>query len=355
VSLETLEAPVIAREGASDDMAVFHRTLAELCRAEMPLPRALRMLAQDVDNAELGRAACAMADEIEAGATLEDALGRHYENFPELYRVLVSAGVEVGDLPGVLEEIARHAGTRAGITDRLKKALTYPLTAACFVIAAGVVVLGVATPALSSRTFANPFGAGEVRLPPAPLTALAVAAVVLLGVLVVASVAWLRKPVDWQPRDVWFRLPVIGRLRLYAAKAGFASTLALLLRRELPLPRALWLTAAASDDKRIARQVSAMAERAEEGGGLAESLGGGELLPPSLLWLIETAEAGPDAARALEDVAAIYHRRLERAVDRTCAFLTPCFELAVGLVVLLFTLAYMFPGIYFMGRVMDWF
>jgi len=328
VSLETLEAPVIAREGASDDMAVFHRTLAELCRAEMPLPRALRMLAQDVDNAELGRAACAMADEIEAGATLEDALGRHYENFPELYRVLVSAGVEVGDLPGVLEEIARHAGTRAGITDRLKKALTYPLTAACFVIAAG---------------------------PPAPLTALAVAAVVLLGVLVVASVAWLRKPVDWQPRDVWFRLPVIGRLRLYAAKAGFASTLALLLRRELPLPRALWLTAAASDDKRIARQVSAMAERAEEGGGLAESLGGGELLPPSLLWLIETAEAGPDAARALEDVAAIYHRRLERAVDRTCAFLTPCFELAVGLVVLLFTLAYMFPGIYFMGRVMDWF
>lgn len=354
MSLETLEAPVIAREGASDDIAVFHRTLAELCRAEMPLPRALRMLGQDVDNDRLARAAAAMADEVESGTTFEDALGRHYESFPELYRVLVSAGIEAGDLPGVLEEIARHAGTRAGIADRLKKALSYPLMAACFVIAAGVLVLVLVTPTLSSRTFTNAMGTGEVRLPPAPLTAVAILAVVVLGVLVVALVSWLRKPVDWRPRDFGFRIPVIGRLRLYAAKAGFASTLALLLRRRLPLPRALWLTAAASDDKRIARQVSAMAERSEEGCGLAESLDGGELLPPSLLWLIETAEAGPDAARALEDVAAIYHRRLERAVDRTCAILTPCFELAVGLVVFLFALAYMFPGIYFMHRVFDW-
>ena len=60
------------------------------------------------------------------------------------------------------------------------------------------------------------------------------------------GVALLRKPLDpgAGPSGIRFKLPLIGRLRSLAAKAGFASTMALLLRRQVPLPRALELCAA---------------------------------------------------------------------------------------------------------------
>ena len=38
-------------------------------------------------------------------------------------------------------------------------------------------------------------------------------------------------------------MPVLGRLRSYAARASFAATLALLARRNLPLPQMLALAA----------------------------------------------------------------------------------------------------------------
>jgi type II secretory pathway component PulF len=130
---------------------------------------------------------------------------------------------------------------------------------------------------------------------------------------------------------------------MYAGKASFASTLALLLRREVPLPTALALAAEACDDAALRDDVRAMAAQAEGGDGLGEVLREQALFPPTLLWLVGMADGGRDTPRALDEVAAIYTRRLDRALDRFATIVTPLAEIVVGAVVFLFAYSFMVP------------
>jgi type II secretory pathway component PulF len=180
--------------------------------------------------------------------------------------------------------------------------------------------------------------------------------VVVLGLLVVGLLvfAWLRNPLDGGtgPKRLGFRLPVLGALRGYAVKSGFASTMAMLIGRGLPLPECLRLTAAATEDPEAAAQVDTMRRRAETGENLAGSLDAGALLSPAMLWFVEVGESGGQPATALADVAELYRQRLDRAVDHVCVMITPLGMVVVGVVVLGFALALLGPMFEFYRSVM---
>lgn len=130
-------------------------------------------------------------------------------------------------------------------------------------------------------------------------------------------------------------------MKLCAVKASFSATLALLLRRRLPLPKALRLTAAATDDAAVRSRVERMAQRAEDGMGLGEALDAGAIISPSLSWLLESSASQNGAADALDDISAIYRQRLERTAERVAVLAAPIAQLLIGLVVLGFALSYM--------------
>lgn len=157
--------------------------------------------------------------------------------------------------------------------------------------------------------------------------------------------AWVRNPLDGGAgkRGLRFRLPFLGKLSGYAAKSGFATTLAMLIERGLPLPHSLQLAAAATDDRDIAGRIERMQSSAESGTGLAESVRAGEFLTPAMLWFLENGEASGTPARSLADIATIYRHRLDRGVDRMCFMVAPIGMLLTGLVVLWFAVAYLAP------------
>jgi type II secretory pathway component PulF len=350
-TLAVLDHPAAAepRPEAACDLALFHRTLAELCRAEVPLPRALR-LAADETGSRLRHDAEAAAREVERGAPLGEAYAR--ARLPAFYGALVEAGVAAGDLPRILEEIARHAEARASVTHRVRAALAYPMLAGGFVVVLGLALVFL-LPSLVYTSRADWLaGYPKVELPPAPMVVLLASGIAVLAVLVVAACVWLRRPIDGAgPGELRFRLPLVGRLHTWAVKSSFASTLAVLVRRHLPLERALRLVAAATDDRAVRRRIEAMAEHAAQGGSLAASVAAGGLVAPALLWLLEAAEASGSSADALDDLARIYRARLDRAADRLTVLAAPCIELVVGLVVLAFALCFLLPGMRFLKDV----
>ena len=323
------------------DLALFHRGLADLCRADVPLPRALRILQSDLERGSMAKEALAMADEIEQGVPLDEAYGRRDRRFSPVYRALVKAGISGGGaLPDVLDEIAQHASQRQWILDRMRRTMAYPLVATGFVVLlGGFLLLFVGSPMGSELAFG-------AEVAPRPASSFETWAATALGVLAVGGIALftlLRRPLDEGvvPRSLGYRLPLIGRLRTYAAKAQFAATMALLLRRAVPLPKALQLTAAASDDARIKHRIDAMAAAADSGSGLSDAVGKGELISPSLSWFLEAATDDRAAAAALDDIASIYRQRLERSAERVAVLAAPMAQLVVGLVVLGFALTYM--------------
>jgi general secretion pathway protein F len=325
--------PGVSGAGLGDEVALFHRTLAELCRASVPLPRALRILEAEAESKALGRAARAMADDVEAGRTLSEAYAAHGRVFPALYRRLVASGERSGDLPGALEQIAGHAAHRADVAARMRRALAYPVTTAIFVLLVGVGALTFASPRLWAFT---------ERVSGSSPWPVALGALGGLGLFVAAVLffAWRRRGTSLFGG---YRIPVLGPLRLTAARASLASTLALLLRCRVPLHEALRLAAETAENQELGRRVLVMAEEAEGGEGLVPAIRAGSLFEPSLLWLVETGERSGAAADALADVAAIYRQRLSRGLDRCSVLLRPAMELVVGVAVFLIAYSFMVP------------
>jgi type II secretory pathway component PulF len=314
------------------DLALFHRVLAELCRSGVPLSRAFGVLRAEFGRGPLRRAIDEMERETSEGVPLAEAYARRRDRFPVLYRALVEAGTAAGDLPGVLEEISRHAARRAEVSRRIRQALAHPLVTAVFVLLVGAGAVLYLTPTTWSLTETV---SGSSPLPWA-LGSLGLVAVFLVGAFVLT---WLRSPLAGEGG---LRIPVIGPLRLEAARSHTASTLALLLRREIPLPAALDLTAATIESRSVATRVRAMAERARAGAGLAEAVGDA-VFEPSVAWLIESAEGGPTVVDALEDVADLYRGRLERRLDRTTVLVRPIAEVVVGVAVFGFVFSFLGP------------
>jgi len=322
-------------ETSSDELALFHRTLADLCRAEIPLPKAFRLLQGDLRNGKLRAAVKEMTTEVEGGVPLGEAYARRMGRFPPLYRALVEIGIVSGDLPSILEEISRHAAQRASVAARIRKALAYPLIAAGFVLGIGAFLVLYVAPTLwhfpQALDLSSPLLYARAAL--GALVALFLGAVVF---------GWVRAPLESGGSRA-FAMPVLGRLRLYAAQSSFAATLALLLRRDVPLPSALAMAAEGSENKRLAARGRTMAEQARAGLGLTDVLREDRTFAPTLLWLVEAMEGSGETAQALDDVSAIYRQRLERAVDRVTTLVTPVAELVIGVVVFVFAYSFMVP------------
>lgn len=321
----------------SDDVVAFHDSLASMCRAGVPLPRAFAMLAPDLRRGPLRDAVGALVDDLEQGVPFADAYARRCTSMPPAYGALVSAGVASGDLPGALAEIARHAERRARVARTFRRALAGPLTTAAFVIVVGALLIAFVAPRTQEIAIA---------LDTSNDTRVQVAGVVLAFLAVAAAAAfataWYRSPLDGRAGlgSLRLRWPVLGRIRLYAGLSGVLTTLAALVRRGVPLPAALDLTAQTSDEPGMRRDLLAMAAAAHDGAGLEDAARHAGLLPPSELWLLRAAQERGAPEEGLEDLASHYTDRLDRAVARAAATLAPAAEMAIGAVV--FVLAYTF-------------
>lgn len=335
----------------SEDLILFHRTLAEMCRANVPLPRALRLLSRDLSRGPLRDASEQMAGDVEAGASLTEAYANQREHLPSLYRALIRVGIASGDLPSVLDEISAHASERSHVASRLKKALFYPMVSGVSVLMVGLVMFFVVGPRVldfRSASRVEPFWSawwpvgGRHFWDYAPWIVLGVFALLVLATL---FFVWFRNPLDAGagPRGFLFRFPFVGRVRAYAAKAGFASTMAMLIGRKMPLPVSLELASAATQHPEVSRQIEVMRTRAESGENLTESVRAGDLLSPAMLWLVESGEAGGTVGTSLADVSRVYQQRFERSVDRLCFFVNPAALILIGLVVAGFCFAVLGP------------
>jgi len=320
-----------------------------MCRAGIPLPRALATVETDLRSGPLQRAVRELAFDLESGVPLAEAYARRDDVFSPAHSALIAAGIASGDLPGALAEIAHHAERRARIGRSVRRALAGPMVSAAVVLLIGTGLVVVIGPRF--QEIVDSVGGGQTVLGnpnPGPwwdsriVIAGAALALLLLGVLGAALFAWARNPLDGRlgARASRLRWPVIGRIRLYAGLCGIFGTLASLVRRNVPLPEALDLVAQTTDEPGLRADVLTMASAAHDGAGIENAARAAGIAPPSELWLLRAAQERGRPEEGLADLAEHYEARLERAVDRAVAVLTPSAELAVGAVV--FLLAYTF-------------
>ena len=151
------QAPAKGVEIKPVDIALFTRQLSTMLQAGVPLLQCFDALGRGQRNPRFARLLANIRADVETGAALSIALGRHAPYFSPLYCSLVAAGEAAGRLDLLLERLAVHLEKTEAMKSKLRAALTYPAAVVLVALVVMAVIMIFVIPAFES-VFAS-FGA----------------------------------------------------------------------------------------------------------------------------------------------------------------------------------------------------
>ncbi|HFK2946152.1 TPA: type II secretion system inner membrane protein GspF [Stenotrophomonas maltophilia] len=337
-----------ARRLSASELAWATRQLASLLAASLPLEAALTAVIEQAERPHVAQALTAVRADVRAGQRLTVALAARPRDFPPIYRALVGAGEDSGDLARVMERLADYIEERNALQAKVLTAFIYPAAISLVSVAIVIFLLSYVVPQVVTA-----FVQARQTLPMLTQVMLAASAFVRswgvwagLGIaaLVVAWRLALRKPelrLRWDA--MLLRVPIVGRFVLGVNSARFASTLAILLDAGVPLLRALEAARQTLGNALLARCADDVSSRVREGAALGSALKVQKVYPPILVHLVVSGEKTGSLAPLLDRAAQTISREIERRAMALTALLEPTMILVMGGVVLTIVLAVLMP------------
>jgi len=301
----------------------------------------LRRIAKDLKPQPLTRSLRLLADSLDDGESLSQAMAAQGRAYSASVRAVVEAGEESGNLPGALRGAARNEREIGAIAGTMSLPLAYPVL--LLIVAA---VYATYFTAFIFPKFMQLFLDLGMEKSDFPVATRAVAALAqlfpwLLLLLVVAIGAlWLFSTWERRTRQgqfslglMWLAVPIYGRLALYTALARVASTLALLLRGGVDMLTALRLSREAAGDQVVSTALRRAEAVYEDGGGLIEGLRQTAALPEEFLFRISIAQTEGNLPVVLDHIATDYMTAADRLARRWLVESGPVIVIMLGLVI----------------------
>jgi type IV pilus assembly protein PilC len=330
--------PLIGLPATSFDVQTSLRQLALMHRSGISLLAALRTAADTSRRASMARLWRQVADRIEGGSTLAEALAAHARQFPPLTHQLIRSGEHSGTLDQALLRAADHIERRRMLRATLLQALFYPSIVITLTVAVSAFMVLQVIPALQS--FLQGF---HRKLPPLTAALLAFShwlrlylPMVAVGVLSILILIAVFNRID--AARMFFdrllsRLPFVGRARALASTAEFARTISVLLASGIDIVSALRLCEGVLGRPLAKQAVVAAREAILAGHTFSEGLGGSPAFLPMLARMATVGEQSGALDEVLRDVAEFHETELKDLIRRASLLVEPVITILVGTVV----------------------
>lgn len=335
------------RLGAAE-LALVTRQLATLVASALPLDECLKAAAEQTRRASTKALLLQVRSRVAEGYTLASAMSSFPQAFGEMYRAMVHAGEQAGQLAPVLEQLADYTESRQHTAQKLQMALIYP-----FVLIAVAVAVVTALMVFVVPELVGIFAHTEKALPPLTVALIAVSdflredGVWLLLAIVVAVLVFRRVIREPAMRRRWHRLllrvPGIRGLIASMDTARFASTLSILMASGVPLLDALRIAAAVMSNLVLRDAAESVAVRVQEGASLNRALSQEPFFPPMMVHMVASGEASGDLETMLARSAANQERELEMTLGTVMGLFEPLMVVLMGGLVLMIVLAILLP------------
>ncbi len=326
---------------------IIHQ-LATLLQAGLPLAEGLELLAQQQTGAQWQALLRTLAQDLAQGISLSSALERWPQAFPPLYLAMIRTGELTGKLDLCCFHLARQQQEQLQLSEKVKKALRYPLIV---LLLALLVVMGMLTFVLPEfaaiyQTFNTPLplltkvviSAGEGLSSRWPQLLLMAILPFLLNRLAHRRRSWLLRR-----QKLLHALPVVGKLIggqrlsqiftvLTLTQSAGISFMQGLESVEETLSCPLWRQRIHQVNTQIAR-----------GTAIWQALANSEGFTPLCLQLIRTGEASGSLDIMLENLARHHSERTHRQAEGLATLLEPMLLLITGAVVGILVVAMYLP------------
>ncbi len=337
---------------ADDALAYGVLQLAALLRSGIPMDEALESLAQNAENAKLGRAMARVRVRLREGDTLAGAMAEE-GIFPPMLIRMVQAGEEAGKPAEILDRYAEFLAKDLEHQRALASALTYPIMLVTLSTLLFFGLLAFLTPVLNEMY-------GSINAPLPAITRIVVSVGTVLrsyGLFVIFGLgALVYLTLRVTPRltqdTIRLRLPLLGPLERCGLMARWSRTLAMLHGAGVPLLRALGMSREVVGNMAVENELRLAETAVERGESVADALARAYLIPPLLQQFLKTGVKTGDLEPMLKSAASFYERELERRRQLMVRYLEPGLILVMGIMVGGLVLSVLMPLADLASRVM---
>jgi type IV pilus assembly protein PilC len=313
---------LFARGVSAKALADFTSQFATLIEAGIPVVKSLRILEGQMKPGVLQSTVAQIAEDVESGTPLSEAMAKEPAIFDDLYTNMVRAGEAGGIQDQILDRLSVFLEKAEEIKARVKGAMTYPIA----VVIIGVLVIGLVMivvipefkeifqrllrsdlpPITQAMTDASDFMVAYWWV-----WFIAIPALVGLHFFMVSRLHGYRR---W--RDATrLKLPVVGKLMHLTIVARFARTFGTLIQSGVPHLDALDIVRASTGNVVIQEALDAIMTSIKEGEGIARPMGETGMFDDLIVNMVDVGEQTGELDRMLVRIADRYETQVDRAVD----------------------------------------
>jgi general secretion pathway protein F len=329
-------------------LAIWTRQLAGLVGAGLPLERALTALADEAEDPRQRELLAHLRAEVNGGSPFASALGNAPREFDDVYRAVVAAGEQSGQLGRVLEKLADDLEERQALKSRLVGATLYPAIVSVVAIVIVVFLVTYVVPQV-----AQVFAGSKKALPFLTSAMLALSAflrhwgwallLALIGAGALLVVARRNEATRERLDAMVLTLPIVGRLARSYNAARFAGTLAMLAGSGVPILKALQAAAETLSNRAMRADALAALVQVREGAPLASALSSKKRFPGLLSMFARLGEQTGELPVMLQRAATQLGAEVQRRAMQMATILEPMLIVVMGAMVMVIVLAVLLP------------
>ncbi|MFZ9033739.1 MAG: type II secretion system F family protein [Anaerohalosphaeraceae bacterium] len=335
----------------------FARQMSTLQDAGLAILRSLRILEEQAKKGTFKRVIGYVADDIEGGSTLSEAMGKYPKTFNRLFVNMVAAGEVGGVLDVILSRVADFMEKSERLRAKVKGAMVYPsvVMGAAMLIVMGLMIFIVPTFAEVLTDMSD----GKAGLPGLTqmlldisgwltarkgLNALMVIAAPFVFKFLLKIVRQFQKGrfvLDW----ITLRLPVIKQVVYKTTVARWTRTLATLISAGVPILEALNITRDTSDNEVYGSMLNKVQAAIRQGDTFANPLRQSKTVDSIVVNMVDVGEETGDLDKMLQKVADNFDEDADVLVGSMMSLLEPIMIIVLGLLVGTIVLAMFLPMI----------
>ncbi len=330
------------------DVVVFSRQLAVMASASVPIVQALKILVNQTHNPRLKVIISEVADEVDGGAKLSQALGRYRKVFSDFYVAMIRSGETSGKLDEVLNYLADQQEKDYDLTSKIKGAMIYPIFILSGLTVVGIVMMVFVVPKLTGI-----ISESGAELPLATRILILVSDFmknywyILIG-LVGGGFFTLFKLTRSGPGKVLYdrmklKVPIFGKLwqRIYLVR--LTRSLSTLIVGGVPLTAALEVVADVVGNDLYSSLIKQTIKEVEDGNSVATLFLKSKEVPPMVSQMMSVGEQTGRLEQILAKITDFYAREIENLVANMVSLIEPLIMVLMGVGVGLMVAAIILP------------
>ena len=327
-----------ARTGDREKFRIaFCKQMSLMLEAGIPIDNAVKIAVQGNSSAyqRLGEK---MAESLKKGYTLSDAMKLSEGYFTPFIVAITRAGELSGNLASSLERLHRILERNHAVSEKLKRALSYPAFLTVVSMMMLVLLIHQILP-----VFATVFASMDAQLPWTTLMLLALGEhlqdylmYAAIGVLLAMAVLKLcRRRKSWAIRLDRMKLavPLLGGLCRHKEEAVFFSTLSMLIGSGIRINYGVELLRDMCSNAYLKFSYESMLIQLSQGYGLASCLRRSQIYAPMVVTLVEAGERTGELSNMLDYAGRLCQGEAESLMERLNVLAEPVIILVLGLVI----------------------